>query len=393
MVCNLVTYRARSAVREVGYALGFPRPLVDRVAKALETYDSVMVRRDLEADGGFAEFFRRPGEGLPAEAGAAREAEVRGFVDGMGQLEREVRGRRRGARRRAGPVNTRLPLVGKVPPWKQPPQAGRPERTAAVRLAARRGGGGGARAHSPAPAGDSPRDAALPPAANPSGFGRPSEIGPVDSSGMWEGAPESPPAVRARRAAATTRAARATRRRASPGCDPAGGRATPWTASKLRPAGARPGPGDRPGERHARAAAAPDRPPRPARTTGTRLRNGEPTRARLRPALRGPRRSSATPSARGRRPWDEAARARSPASSPSRRRSRSAAVDEGPLRLGALARVLRPHRRLPAPPLDPLGRDARDRRPAHRHRPDRAGDDEGPRRRPVRQARRRGRSS
>ena len=62
MVCNLVTYRARSAVREVGYALGFPRPLVDRVAKALETYDSVMVRRDLEADGGFAEFFRRPDE-------------------------------------------------------------------------------------------------------------------------------------------------------------------------------------------------------------------------------------------------------------------------------------------------------------------------------------------
>nr|MDQ3554468.1 PHP domain-containing protein [Chloroflexota bacterium] len=51
MVCNVVTYRARSAVREVGYALGFPRPLVDRVAKALETYDSVMVRRDLEAEG------------------------------------------------------------------------------------------------------------------------------------------------------------------------------------------------------------------------------------------------------------------------------------------------------------------------------------------------------
>ena len=104
MVCNLVTYRARSAVREVGYALGFPRPLVDRVAKALETYDSVMVRRDLEADGGFAEFFRRPGEGLPAEAGAAEAAEALGFVDGMGQL------------------NTRMPLVGKVPPWRQPPK-------------------------------------------------------------------------------------------------------------------------------------------------------------------------------------------------------------------------------------------------------------------------------
>src|SRR6185295_13119028 len=74
MVCNLVTYRARSAVREVGYALGFPRPLVDRVAKALETYDSVMVRRDLEADGGFAQFFVRPGAEDPAEAGAAAVA-------------------------------------------------------------------------------------------------------------------------------------------------------------------------------------------------------------------------------------------------------------------------------------------------------------------------------
>src|SRR5262245_47529768 len=104
MVCNLVTYRARSAVREVGYALGFPRPLVDRVAKALETYDSVMVRRDLEAEGGFAEFFRVPGEGLPAEARAAEAAEGLGFVDGMGQL------------------NTRMPLVGKVPPWRQPPK-------------------------------------------------------------------------------------------------------------------------------------------------------------------------------------------------------------------------------------------------------------------------------
>ncbi len=68
MVCNLVTYRARSAVREVGIALGFPRPLVDRVAKALETYDSVTVRRDLESEGGFGQFFRRSDEpemGLP----------------------------------------------------------------------------------------------------------------------------------------------------------------------------------------------------------------------------------------------------------------------------------------------------------------------------------------
>ncbi|OGO58870.1 MAG: hypothetical protein A2V85_01890 [Chloroflexi bacterium RBG_16_72_14] len=113
MVCNLVTYRARSAVREVGYALGFPRPLVDRVAKALETYDSVMVRRDLEAEGGFAQFFARPGEGgdsaggagaglaeasvagaasLLAEAsvaGAASLAGARGLTDAMGQLNYE----------------------------------------------------------------------------------------------------------------------------------------------------------------------------------------------------------------------------------------------------------------------------------------------------------------
>ena len=109
MVCNLVTYRARSAVREVGYALGFPRPLVDRVAKALETYDSVMVRRDLEAEGGFAEFFQVPGVGSagpgssPAAGGslpqavaatlatqaaevAAEQASSRGFVGPMGEL-------------------------------------------------------------------------------------------------------------------------------------------------------------------------------------------------------------------------------------------------------------------------------------------------------------------
>ncbi|HET7028647.1 MAG TPA: PHP domain-containing protein [Candidatus Limnocylindrales bacterium] len=96
MVCNVVTYRARSAVREVGYALGFPRPLVDRVAKALETYDSVMVRRDLEAEGGFGQFFARPGDaGVPGDdvaETAARTAE-RGLTDGMGQLNHPQGGR------------------------------------------------------------------------------------------------------------------------------------------------------------------------------------------------------------------------------------------------------------------------------------------------------------
>jgi error-prone DNA polymerase len=81
MVCNVVTYRARSAVREVGLALGFPRPLVDRVAKALETYDSVMVRRDLEADGGFAEFFAAPADADPG---------TRRLLDEMGELRRLV---------------------------------------------------------------------------------------------------------------------------------------------------------------------------------------------------------------------------------------------------------------------------------------------------------------
>jgi error-prone DNA polymerase len=149
MVCNLVTYRARSAVREVGYALGFPRPLVDRVAKALETYDSVMVRRDLEADGGFAEFFRRAGEGTPAEAFAAAQAESRGLVDGMGQLQQ------------------RVPLVGKVPPWRQPPT---PQDPNAPRPFAwlREVDGGAAAADGPGPS----------------------------RSGMWEEAPESPPAIR-----------------------------------------------------------------------------------------------------------------------------------------------------------------------------------------------------
>ena len=103
MVCNVVTYRARSVVREVGVALGFPRPLVDRVAKALETYDSVMVRRDLEADGGFAEFFRQPGEPVAGVVGdeAGSDAtvpdvgQVRGLTDRMGQLNHARGGRLR----------------------------------------------------------------------------------------------------------------------------------------------------------------------------------------------------------------------------------------------------------------------------------------------------------
>ena len=200
MVCNLVTYRARSAVREVGYALGFPRPLVDRVAKALETYDSVMVRRDLETDGGFAEFFRRPGEGgASARAGdavreAAGEAEAYGLVDGMGQL------------------NKRVPLVGKVPPWRQPqkpvdPAAPRPFAWLAVEDAANPTGLMAARPEGPAAGGavgpavsfevGAVTDATAPGAGTGQGANADLALGPGPSaSGMWEEAPESPPAIR-----------------------------------------------------------------------------------------------------------------------------------------------------------------------------------------------------
>jgi error-prone DNA polymerase len=40
MACTLVTFRARSAVRDVGKALGFPLGLLDRTAKALDTRDA-----------------------------------------------------------------------------------------------------------------------------------------------------------------------------------------------------------------------------------------------------------------------------------------------------------------------------------------------------------------
>ena len=244
MVCNLVTYRARSAVREVGYALGFPRPLVDRVAKALETYDSVMVRRDLEADGGFAEFFRRPGEGLPAEeslrTGAAQAAEALGFVDGMGQL------------------NTRMPLVGKVPPWRQPPK---PEDPNAPRPFAWLG--------------EDREEPGGPP------------VGEWRDSGMWEGAP----------GVASRRSGRAAdRRRGGPGDTPASvawlraGRGTGYQADRDRLVapplidGRRIDPEsgqlEPPPRGHATSSA--------GRRAGTRRRRAGPTRAPRRPTPRSP---------------------------------------------------------------------------------------------------------
>ncbi len=65
MVCTVITYRARSAVREVAKALGFPLELVDRVAKALDTRDATDVAADLAADGTFGWLFEELG-GAPA---------------------------------------------------------------------------------------------------------------------------------------------------------------------------------------------------------------------------------------------------------------------------------------------------------------------------------------
>src|SRR6185369_3380828 len=83
---------------------------------------------------------------LPAEAGAAEAAEGLGFVDGMGQL------------------NTRMPLVGKVPPWRQPPKPEDP---------------------------NAPRPFAWLREAD----GDPT-VGEWRDSGRWEGAPDSPPGIR-----------------------------------------------------------------------------------------------------------------------------------------------------------------------------------------------------
>jgi DNA polymerase III alpha subunit len=57
MVCTIVTYRARNAVREVAKALGFPAEGIDGLAKALDTRDASDVARDLALDGSFAWLF------------------------------------------------------------------------------------------------------------------------------------------------------------------------------------------------------------------------------------------------------------------------------------------------------------------------------------------------
>ena len=307
MVCNLVTYRARSAVREVGYALGFPRPLVDRVAKALETYDSVMVRRDLEAEGGFGGFFARPGEGTGegsgdavrgsrrvvaelAVAGAAALAGERGLTDAMGQLNHE-RGGRLGA----------VSLLSPSPRLTEE-SAEDVARGAQARFVQESG-----RPTLPVPGDDS-------------GLGHGAAGDPArDGNGTWVGAPGSAPAIRP----------------GGPGDDEGGPGDSPASVAWLRA-----GRGTGYGHGTERWA--------PYREVGRRAIDPESG------VLRSPtRRVDAH-----HEPHSSVARLEPEPPKVPERHEGSVAQ---PLGLGALAGAVRPHRRLPAPPLHPLGRHAGDR--------------------------------
>jgi len=79
MVCTVVTYRARSAVREVAKALGFPVEGIDALAKALDTRDATDVARDLALDGSFAWLFDELGMDM-ADAAVPPGRDGRGFV-------------------------------------------------------------------------------------------------------------------------------------------------------------------------------------------------------------------------------------------------------------------------------------------------------------------------
>src|SRR5574341_1049606 len=48
MACTFVTFRARSALRDVGKALGLPPDVIDRAAKSLETWDAGKIGEQVE---------------------------------------------------------------------------------------------------------------------------------------------------------------------------------------------------------------------------------------------------------------------------------------------------------------------------------------------------------
>jgi DNA polymerase III alpha subunit len=87
MVCNVVTYRARSAVREVAKALGFPTQAIDTIAKALDTRDASDVARDLALDGSFAWLFEElgvPMDVLAVPSGRDGRGQADGAASGPG---------------------------------------------------------------------------------------------------------------------------------------------------------------------------------------------------------------------------------------------------------------------------------------------------------------------
>jgi error-prone DNA polymerase len=78
MVCTVITYRARSAVREVAKALAFPPDAIDTIAKALDTHDATDLAGDLALDGSFGWLFEELGTesaALPTAPLVGREAD------------------------------------------------------------------------------------------------------------------------------------------------------------------------------------------------------------------------------------------------------------------------------------------------------------------------------
>ncbi len=62
MLCNVITYRARSTVREVGKAMDLPPELVDRMARTLDVYSAAHINERLSGMAEFRDF-------LPSRAG------------------------------------------------------------------------------------------------------------------------------------------------------------------------------------------------------------------------------------------------------------------------------------------------------------------------------------
>jgi error-prone DNA polymerase len=67
MVCNVVTYRARNALREVGKAMGLPMDLIGRFAKMINHHSPSHLEEEMEAVGPWAQLleFCRQIEGFP----------------------------------------------------------------------------------------------------------------------------------------------------------------------------------------------------------------------------------------------------------------------------------------------------------------------------------------